>query len=170
MIIENLLPEEQYKDLKDKILSDYFAWYWNDYINNASEIINGFQLVHIFYKDNKINSSAFDWLNCIMQNFEEKTNLKIKTINRIKANLNTKNSLQDINVKDLFHKDDYDDKYISLLYYVNDSDGDTIFENHTVSPKGNKLIMFKSNQLHAGSSPKIHNRRIVINFMVELIS
>ena len=70
---------------------------------------------------------------------------------------------------------------ISTVYYVNDSDGDTIFYNEKakqyddikafsklneverVSPKANRLVVFEGDTIHTGSSPNKHKNRIIIN-------
>ena len=65
---------------------------------------------------------------------------------------------------------DRKDKHIVLLYYVNDTDGDTIlFDNDLniikrVSPKKNRVLIFNGNILHAGCSPIQSKKRVGINF------
>ena len=54
------------------------------------------------------------------------------------------------------------------IYYVNDSDGDTIIMGednsiHRVTPKANKMITFNGKHLHTGHSPQQHKCRILIN-------
>lgn len=71
-----------------------------------------------------------------------------------------------------------------MIYYVNDSDGDTFFEesfkNHKelndakfldnltiyrrVSPKKGRVVLFRSDFIHAGSHPKENETRIVLNY------
>jgi NADPH-dependent 2,4-dienoyl-CoA reductase/sulfur reductase-like enzyme len=75
---------------------------------------------------------------------------------------------------------DYYFKNISAVYYVNNSDGDTIFYNqrqfnknepmpkkleitNKVSPKANRLVFFDGNIIHTGMSPNKHKNRIIIN-------
>ena len=59
----------------------------------------------------------------------------------------------------------------TFLYYVNDSDGDTIFFNKNkkeikrVKPKKGTGVLFKSNTLHAGSNPINSDKRMVINYI-----
>ena len=85
--------------------------------------------------------------------------------------------------EDFIHPAHIDTKFpnTAAIFYVNDSDGDTIFYNvkredvpkdkdyrdleeyDRVSPKANRLVIFNGNQLHTGSSPTKHKTRILIN-------
>ena len=71
---------------------------------------------------------------------------------------------------------DFDDntlKRTNFLYYVNDSDGDTIlYEDDKktvltrVSPKKNRLLLFSGDIPHCSSSPTKNLKRVVININV----
>ena len=78
------------------------------------------------------------------------------------------------------HTDDRGSEFWSCIYYVNDATGDTyLFDQKTdevnnpmnfnwnpsdsVSPKKGRLIIFPSQNFHAGSSPK-SDRRMLLNF------
>jgi|694.fasta_scaffold35864_9 hypothetical protein len=58
------------------------------------------------------------------------------------------------------HFDSLEENFVSLLYYVNDSSGDTYFFDNDknlidrVSPKRGTAVLFDSNIVHAGSYPK----------------
>jgi ectoine hydroxylase-related dioxygenase (phytanoyl-CoA dioxygenase family) len=72
---------------------------------------------------------------------------------------------------------DADKDHLVFLYYVNDSDGDTIFFNEKydgskidnltvmsrVSPESGKAVVFDGRTYHASSSPSIGDYRCVIN-------
>ena len=76
---------------------------------------------------------------------------------------------------------DFSFPHFSTVFYVNDSDGDTIFydkraksrteidqfsdlkEIKRVSPKANRLVIFEGDIVHTGSSPNKHKNRIIIN-------
>lgn len=172
MIIENILPNRLQKEIYDLITGFYFAWFYNDTstINNDSL----FQFTHTFYIDNQINSDKYNLIIPILWFFEKETNIKIKSVLRIKANLNTKYVMNEKNKIDAIHKDIEKSNYLSLIYYVNDSDGDTLIYNdngkieHKITPKQNSLIYFNSNKNHAGIFPINNKKRIIINFVVEI--
>lgn len=93
---------------------------------------------------------------------------------RVKANL----LYQDLTSKDYHHiphRDKEETGFVSFIYYLNDSDGDTIFFDNNlkiikrIQPKQNSLIEFPSNVLHASSSPINHNSRLVINFVCKIL-
>ncbi len=77
----------------------------------------------------------------------------------------------------------HDKKIYSIVYYLNDSDGDTFLFNEfakddipltgklslntRVKSVANTACIFESNRLHAGSNPKYTDNRYVINIVVE---
>ena len=48
---------------------------------------------------------------------------------------------------------DMDGEHHTAVYYVNDSDGDTIIGDEKVSPKANRVVIFDGKTLHNGHSP-----------------
>ena len=81
----------------------------------------------------------------------------------------------DTSIVDSPHIDlDPGDEHTVVLYYVNDSDGDTKFFNKDfelikrVSPKKGKVVIFHSNTLHTSSNPIESPYRMVVNFNVRL--
>ena len=68
---------------------------------------------------------------------------------------------------------DTDGRYMSLVYYLNDSDADTFFfddadcfnsvDDRRVTPKRNRGVMFDAYHKHCASSPKQTRRRLIIN-------
>jgi|APGre2960657404_1045060.scaffolds.fasta_scaffold02505_1 hypothetical protein len=73
---------------------------------------------------------------------------------------------------------DYEGEVETLIYYVNDSDGDTFVFNEKpdinltsisirdrITPVKGRALLFDSSYLHASSSPIISSERIIINFV-----
>jgi hypothetical protein len=173
MIVQNLLPDFLAAQIKEQLCGKYFPWFCRDYIiveDAKDEPYSQFN--HIFYGENQIQSEYYQFIEPALACIEKEINIKIKSILRIKTNLTTRWQLTEDEIKTLFHKDQEEDRYLSLIYYVNDSDGDTIIrtkdDDVKVTPKSNKACYFKSNTLHAGMFPQISKKRIVINFVLEL--
>lgn len=68
------------------------------------------------------------------------------------------------------HPDSRREDCITILYYVNDSDGETFFFEGDeciarYKPMKGNAIMYPSNTWHAGSTPVEHETRVVINMV-----
>ena len=72
------------------------------------------------------------------------------------------------------HIDFVNDTNVSSIYYLNDTDGDTIIFNekelhgkytikHRIPPKANRLVLFKGEFVHTGCSPSKNANRVLIN-------
>ena len=65
---------------------------------------------------------------------------------------------------------DFEEPHTTALYYVNDSDGDTVFFDDTynivkrIKPEKGTVIIFDNRTLHASTNPSISPKRMVINF------
>jgi hypothetical protein len=168
MIVKNLLPQSYKKEIQDALLGDLFPWYFN---KNISVEKSSSQFTHTFYRNNQIESDAFSLIKPMIYFIEDKTNTSFKKIERIKANLRTKTI--DNNYQFNIHKDMEQDNYKSFLYYVNDSDGDTLFFDNnnkiinSVTPKENLGVFFDSNINHTSQAPIKNDYRVVINFIFE---
>lgn len=110
---------------------------------------------------------------------------KIKELQRVKYNLISNNPGSPEFHYNTPHPDSFEPGFISMVYYCNDSDGDTFLFNEfydhecemvipplsiseRVSPKRNRLVMFESNRYHASSYPRTSDYRSVINFIVKV--
>ena len=130
------------------------------------------QLVHSACYNGEATSIHFDQLSEIVKYLDfENVNYHVY---RIKSNLTFNlTDYKKINHQPI-HIDKDTEDIKSLLYYVNDSDGDTLFFDNDlniikrVSPKKNTAILFDSNILHAGSNPIKSKKRIVINTIFKM--
>ena len=116
-----------------------------------------------FYINNiqqEINNLNFK----ILKIAKEKLNIKWAT--RIKVNKLFPQKVSEKQVQHLWHQDKINKGYISLIYYVNDSDGDTIVGGYKNTPKAGEMIYFDSDLFHRPSLPT-KNERIIINFVFE---
>ena len=181
MHVENFIPESYKNELINLFLDDYFPWYYNNttLIEGNNDLF--YQFTHNIYGKNNIKSDTFFRVQPLLYFFEQSSGMKIKQINRIKANLLPRQPVSEDQEKTAIHTDlDYensnvaDKNFVSIVYYVIDSDGDTVLcdddgnEVKRVSPKAGDCVWFKSNIRHYPEVPKIHKRRIVINIIVEV--
>lgn len=124
------------------------------------------------YKTNLTDYILGDLWDHIMKNQEDIFN-NFKEVLRVKGNLLTRSNSSDAHIAHV----DTDLKHLVILYYVNDSDGDTTVYNETfgddfdkltvkqtVSPKKGRYIIFDGAHFHASASPSKHDVRIVLNF------
>ena len=172
--VESFYIEKNVSDqLEELICSSFFPWYYNDAtvgndkcrIHSNSEY-NGFQLIHGLYKDHVPVSSYFNEIVPPLTSFKE---LQFESYTRIKINLNVKTHNEYVHLP--IHKDVYNPIYTSMIYYVNNSDGDTLFfDDHNniinrVTPEKGKVVIFRSNIPHAAEAPVKNKNRIIINFI-----
>jgi hypothetical protein len=122
--------------------------------------------------------------NYILGVLEKKMNLEVDKVIRIKTNW----AFRELESKKDYiyppHVDVFNTPHWVLLYYVNNSDGDTIFYNetendfsqkdlisqlpnltikHKFTPKQGRAILFWGNRFHCGMPPVTSDFRILIN-------
>jgi len=171
------------KLIRDKIeqllTSNNFGWFYNPttiydtknirklkFSENKFDEKDTWQFTHKFY-DELYNTSSYYYENAL--DLFHATKIKYEKFLRIKANF-TVPSLQLEKHHQFIHRDVKKDNITTFLYYVNDSDGDTIFfddnekETKRFKPKKGTGLLFKSNILHAGSNPVKYDKRMVINY------
>tara|TARA_R110000803_G_scaffold60543_3_gene119834 strand:+ start:920 stop:1405 length:486 start_codon:yes stop_codon:yes gene_type:complete len=153
-IIDNFLEKNQFLQLQNLICSDSFAWYLVNGVNNIGD--GSYQLVHSIYKSYKVNSIFFDNLKPIIDK------LKPKALIRIKANFIAKTNKI---IEHGYHTDFTYPNSKTAVYYINSNNGYTKFKKggFVSESKENKIIIFKSNELHTGSSCTDSQYRIVLN-------
>jgi len=193
MIVKNFLPQRYHEEILRITSSNKFPWYYVESISgqeinnfkNFSEIQYGFE--HILYETGPlgkgVNSSFYDFFSPIVYFIEEKTEVKVNKLERIRLGLYTK-IIDKEGVIHLPHVDSYE-PHKAFLYYVNDSDGDTIMYDQTfvndqlsnlqnnnqksfsikerITPEANKAILFDGLRYHSSSSPTKNIKRIVIS-------
>ena len=172
-ILENFLPHSLKKIIQKELLSNTFPWYYNDSVVYYDTSGNNFQFIHNFYNEQTEKSTWYPAIQPFIFILEQRLNLKARGILRIKANLLTK-ILDGLDANNI-HQDCEEPGFVSLLYYVHDSDGDTVFFEddkktitHRITPKENTAVFFDSTTWHSSTTPKINKNRIVINFILEL--
>mgnify|MGYP001388441580 CR=1 FL=1 len=166
-IIDNFLPEDQFKKIFDSIMGTGMMWNYNNIVDYDDQDDPKFQFVHLFYtQTNGIVSS----LSNILEPFINL--LKAQVLIRVKANLNTRCLKNDR--ENRYHCDHElvgcklpDGTLISYtaIYYVNTNNGYTLFKSgEKVDSVANRIVIFDSSKLHKAVGCTDQKRRVVINF------
>jgi len=194
--LENFIPESYRDEILQLLKHSQVPWHYRrstvnqETIDECKDFYNAlpcresYQFVHAMVQDNIPVSDYWQKINPLLYFFTFATGLEVKNVIRVKSNLLLRNAHSEefINTP---HVDEYtiSQKTVSFLYYVNDSDGDTVgFDRflddgvrykdfritERIDPAAGKAIYFPSNYYHASSCPIEHEDRIVINFVLEV--
>tara|TARA_R100001015_G_scaffold15933_1_gene7829 strand:- start:176 stop:709 length:534 start_codon:yes stop_codon:yes gene_type:complete len=170
-VIDNKVSKVLQNKIEEYFLHDNFPWYYNNnslgnfvakkYKKITKDSFNEFQLTHKFVDEGKVNSTH---TNIIIDLLDE-LNMEKTSIIRCKANLKFKtNTIKKHNVLHVDHKDPHK----VMIYYVNDSDGDTYLKigktTKRISPKKGRVLYFDGSIMHAANHPRKTNKRLIINF------
>lgn len=190
-IVENLIPKAWQQDLFVSISKLPYIYL------PATAVIDGDRFQHgvdYFLDENTVDTVQFthvsDYgttsykdLRPLVYMLQEHLDKKIISTFRIKTNCLVQNVNFGMNNYNIAHTDSSipSRNFISVLYYVNDSDGDTFFFNedcknkfdkltvcNRVKPEMGKVVIFPSTQFHASSNPINSLSRFVVNFMIEV--
>ena len=184
-VIDNFLTKSYHKELVELLDSANFPWYYNSHISyetgkspHGDNRLYETGFSHMFW-DNRTGGqrdSSYSW-------FWKPALYKIMDVVNNDFIIRSRGDMT-MYTHQLFEHDphiDFSFPNISTVYYVNDSDGDTIFYNEKakqyddikafsklneverVSPKANRLVVFEGDTIHTGSSPNKHKNRIIIN-------
>ena len=151
-IIDNFLSDQEFRNIQKACLHPSVPWYWFDYTNHVGD--GKSQLSHMVFLE-KSYSDLFQILNPLYHKFPG-----FKSWKRIKMNANPRTLFK----KNLGYHIDYNG-IRSAIYYINTTNGGTKFKKGPfVKGIANRLVVFKSDLLHAGVTCTNHSRKVVINF------
>jgi hypothetical protein len=166
-------PGELYKDsdspFEDPRVSDAFAF------------------AHTCFSDGNVQTEYFHFFKTVLRFLEFKKDIRIKDILRIRLRLTPQFPGH---TEDMFNPPHIDimstEQFYTFVYYVFDSDGDTVIFNRkydnlnlptvltknepdlqpifTNTPKKGEGVLFDGLYYHSGNSPVKHKGRCVINF------
>jgi hypothetical protein len=184
MIIDkNFLTEEEKITVRDTVISGNLPWFLNHTTATLDETSYSaimddktkehFQFTHPLRKEFEIQSGYYDYLHDnVFTKFLHKHNMYCTRI--IRAKLNFVSSVQD----DVYQTPHVDVTFPHkvFLYYINDSDGDTLLFNEkydgtnkeltvaeSISPEMGKAILFDGLTYHSPTAPKKYPYRAVMN-------
>jgi hypothetical protein len=165
-IIDNCITQKDQKFLVDTIINNnLFSWFFADDVTRE----NGKQkrpcFTHNFIVNKNKNSDALDIIKPLFKKYIKNTIINFKTILQLPLNISVK-------TYDTPHTD-IETPHTVYLYYILDSDGETIlFKNKKIfkkiKPKKGRLVIFDGKVLHTAYQPKKYIR-CVLNINEEKI-
>jgi len=171
-IIDNFISSVYENHLENLITDSILPLYYNKHTleNPPVHGKESPQFTHRFFMDNKVSSSYMSHIEPIILHLIAKTEiLCLKNLVKCKLNFNYQDLSYAENEYYPVHTDNTE-KGITAIYYINDSDGDTLFFDKdykiikSVTPKKGRIVCFDNQILHAGQPPKQSPYRAVINF------
>lgn len=173
-IYDNLLHPDIIDQIESFSLSNNFPWYYTANISlpDSSKSLPG--LSHFFINSSHPPHSTYEYsffyLN-ILYTLAHKRNINIEEIYNGRLFMHLPNPNPGPN---MIHTDMTNEEgtipHLVCLYYVTDSDGDTILykddkktELQRVSPKKGRVVFFDGSIPHCSSSPS-KNTRVIVNF------
>lgn len=196
-IFDDLLPPELVDRIENTLSSDYFNWFALDNLSLGNQeekykftykdgytYIDTHGMSSLIYKNDAWfeSYSMYMMTRQIIDYICDANNIELTRVLRIKVNFLTQNpnhSFNDMCIN-FPHTDNYADHKV-LVYYVNDSDGDTILFNEQfavgddkkdnielttsarVTPKRGRILMFDGLQYHTSQNPINSSTRMIIN-------
>jgi hypothetical protein len=190
IIVDNALSESESTHLENILTSDAFPYHEGMDIDPhrfaspeecpdiivSSTAVTTPQLFHVCHNRDNPNNSLYDPYACeLSAKILQKVCINQAVFKRIKFNKllpNVKLSRRHHNVPHVDAREG-----MSIVYFVNDSDGDTVIFNqkytgevkrdvtvrHRIAPAKGKAVIFKSDVFHCSSNPIVSDFRIVMN-------
>lgn len=190
IILDGVLSEQEMARIEALMTSPGCLWQFSPDVNwgyassgHAREVrdqviedpssVTSFQMIHVFKQQGQDTAT----ITPLARKIVLAAGFDIAQVIRFKSNLLTQNP----SVGNRFHLPHIDGPapHFALLYYVNESDGDTVFFNERyangverveatisqrVTPKRGRAVVFNGMQFHASSHPIQSRYRIALNF------
>ena len=185
VVIDELMSPSNVLFLLEAVKSTNFPWF---YIPNAhtyadEELKDSHGFIHWLLEPPSSGLEASAYLNVfspILYTAVDAAKMKFVELVRARVNLSVRSPSQ---IPGYPHVDWTEPRqYWSALYYLEDSDGDTLFYDYKcragettidplkgsiaerVTPKKNRLVMFNGHIAHSATLPLVHPTRTVVNF------
>jgi hypothetical protein len=177
-VIDNFLPQAYQDAIQNLMLKPTFPWYLNVETSAVygtavahKTTTDGPQFTHTLFRDGHQYSEHHDFLSLIMHHLMLTEGVDTTGLIRAKANLNIPANDYPKDHHYVAHTDcPSHHGYITAIYYVNDSCGDTKFftpsgeVTGSISPKKGRLVYFDGGTYHAGRPPENNGLRCVLIF------
>ena len=192
-IFTNLIPEVYQEELKQTVEEIPFYYTPSIGYNSTSlptagiKFLDNIGFSHGLVIEGQQDSMYWSLFRPILYFFTQKTGVKVNKVIRVRLRLTFQHPDRNEFLFNKPHTDlfEFNQPYKTLVYYINDSDGDTFIFDKLFNksedldnaledidkkiilqntPKQGDAIYFDGHQYHAGNSPIKYKHRYVINF------
>lgn len=192
-ILDDVIPLIFQNHIKETINDNTFQWYFYNSVYGETEIMKPKNpkitetpgIIHtVFMLPQEINSPKFHMCLKLLHYVRNYKKFELGDMLRIRIRRTLQTPNHTFEKHNIPHVDlDEASNYKSLIYYVEDSDGDTVLfknkwkkgdsvsldtenlnEYKKISPKQGKCVLFDGHVFHAGNNPINYIKRTVINF------
>ena len=192
-VFENVISTKEQDTILEFMESNHKNWHFYSYVSAVFNPVSNVQFPGYTYNIEKSDAEKFEKIFPILKKIEstvcEKINLKFLQNDRYK--LNCQPPVGEYTTDELYRNIHYDriTEHVVLIYYANDSDGDTLlfknkkgydlvsnrltmleanegkYENvelaQSITPKKGKAVVFDGKLLHCAGWSKVANRYVV---------
>lgn len=188
-IYDNIITEKLQNKIFDLAFAQSVVWNYDlatihpDLKISPKNTLESFQFRSIVKHDEFINNhEIYNGILDLFKEIQKKTGILLADPYRVKLNLLPNDPRADKKFHHTPHIDADQDHYV-LIYYIDDSDGDTVIFKETkkdfsmqdaqfvkeftieerIEPKKGRFVLFDGDKYHTGSSPQNNLKRTVIN-------
>jgi len=158
-IIDDFVPSEEFKTIKNVMMGNTFPWYWNPNITYEDSIERNGQFSHTFFRENEGKS---DWYSLMRPIIRDLYYPNQGVLYRLKANLNPR---EDDHYQLGEYHSDYNLTCKTAILYINTNNGYTKFEgvDDSVESVENRMVIFDSHIKHVGFTCTDEKTRVLLN-------
>jgi hypothetical protein len=184
-VIDNVTTSSNAKHLEELLLDQPWRYIQNTGYNQFENMPVAYDSswALMLYSFDEALSPLMTLAHSILIKALHDQNMSISKLIRIRVGLTTRTPHPIVHAPHV----DWDNAHMTALYYVNDSDGDTVFykdkrdetlpvssynwsKDHkfsidtTVTPKADRMVMFEGLTYHSSTTPCNKDYRLVINY------
>ena len=157
-VIDDFLPQEDYKLIRDTMFSSNFPWYFANSVVSKDLLCTeqeNYQFGHSFYFNYGFKSENAQMLIPILER------LNPSAILRIKGTLLPRSEKT---IEHGYHLDN-ESNTPAAIYYINTNNGYTNFKKGgKINSVANRLVLFNTSEYHTGATCTDEKVRVLINF------
>ena len=171
--------DRSYQDQIYNLVTDVkFPWHFLEdttFEKSNDPMLSTPSFVNLIYHPNNESNPYFDFFKPLLESSLEKTGYELQNLLRMRLGflLNTKYVMPHVRYKHNTPHRDFDQEHFTAIYYVNESDGETVIFHeiepaekyhpmHKSMPEKGKLLLFNGWHFHASTCPKMFAKRIVL--------